>query len=332
MNNSSPAAKESVNLAAFLREYAQSLIRYTGQGHDSGLIEEAAALIEQQRLELAPVPEGFMTWKAAAEHWQTVAVNRSQSAADMAETFAKCCDALKIPHDREALIAACQPPREPRECPACLNTIGPCDTCGGTARETRAGLPDGLHEAAQLADWGQVAMNGGPPCFHLEGGKFCLRAWRWAGHNDSHTYIGLHELLQSLTRSTETIPDGVCAKCRHWIGYHGEFGCIATGCECMEHPSFESTARKTRDEIRAWECRNCGGIERLDVDRCVCGWTRAEGLKRWPPPPTTRGEARAVFTCENCGKQNDAGDDDWLRPGECAYCQHLTAPKATESR
>jgi hypothetical protein len=36
--------------------------------------------------------------------------------------------------------------------------------------------------AATNADWLQVILNGGPPCFHLEGERFCLRAQRWAGH------------------------------------------------------------------------------------------------------------------------------------------------------
>jgi hypothetical protein len=31
------------------------------------------------------------------------------------------------------------------------------------------------------------------------------------------------------------------------------------------------------DEIAAWECLNCGDVHRLNVDRCICGWTRARG-------------------------------------------------------
>lgn len=42
-------------------------------------------------------------------------------------------------------------------------------------------------------------MNGGPPCFHVEeGGRFCLRAQRWAGHGQDHAYLPLDELLEEL--------------------------------------------------------------------------------------------------------------------------------------
>ncbi len=43
-----------------------------------------------------------------------------------------------------------------------------------------------LHAAASIADWGQVVSNGGPPCFHIEDGRFCLRAHHWEGHPVFH--------------------------------------------------------------------------------------------------------------------------------------------------
>jgi hypothetical protein len=63
-----------------------------------------------------------------------------------------------------------------------------------------------LLKAAENADWQQVVLNGGPPCFHLFGERFCLRAERWAGHGSDHEYASLHSLLA-----------GVDAKER-WIG------------------------------------------------------------------------------------------------------------------
>jgi Lar family restriction alleviation protein len=63
-----------------------------------------------------------------------------------------------------------------------------------------------LLKAAENADWQQVVLNGGPPCFHLFGERFCLRAERWAGHGSDHEYAPLHSLLA-----------GVDAKER-WIG------------------------------------------------------------------------------------------------------------------
>jgi|ERR1700722_10200519 len=59
-------------------------------------------------------------------------------------------------------------------------------------------LPQDIIEAAEKADWQQVVLNQGPPCFHLEGGhnpQFCLRAKRWAGHDSDHKYVPLDGLL-----------------------------------------------------------------------------------------------------------------------------------------
>jgi hypothetical protein len=54
-----------------------------------------------------------------------------------------------------------------------------------------------LSEAARYADWGQVICNGGPPCFRLEGVRFCLRTERWEGHSTDHQFISLEEFLDS---------------------------------------------------------------------------------------------------------------------------------------
>jgi hypothetical protein len=42
-------------------------------------------------------------------------------------------------------------------------------------------------------DWGQVVLNGGPPCFFVEGSRYCGRAERWAGHSDPtfHKFVPL---------------------------------------------------------------------------------------------------------------------------------------------
>lgn len=54
--------------------------------------------------------------------------------------------------------------------------------------------------AARDVDWGQVVANGGPPCFHVEDGRFCLRAERWQGHGekDFHEFVSLYDLLSSV--------------------------------------------------------------------------------------------------------------------------------------
>jgi hypothetical protein len=57
--------------------------------------------------------------------------------------------------------------------------------------------------ASEKADWDQVVLNGGPPCFHLEGnGHFCLRAKRWDGHWNKrfHPYVPLVDLLKLIAK------------------------------------------------------------------------------------------------------------------------------------
>lgn len=60
--------------------------------------------------------------------------------------------------------------------------------------------------AAMSADWGQVIQNGGPPCFHVEGERFCFRAKRWEGHKQDqkwepiHKFVPLVELIKALAK------------------------------------------------------------------------------------------------------------------------------------
>lgn len=71
-----------------------------------------------------------------------------------------------------------------------------------------------LLEAAKNADWQQVVFNGGPPCFHLEDRRFCLRAERWDGHKTIggsgpiHEYISLESLLRKSTHEAIDSGDG----------------------------------------------------------------------------------------------------------------------------
>lgn len=57
-----------------------------------------------------------------------------------------------------------------------------------------------LEEIAERMDWQQVVLNGGPPCFHVEDGRFCGRAERWHGHGVKrhHAYVSLKDLLSSV--------------------------------------------------------------------------------------------------------------------------------------
>jgi len=48
-------------------------------------------------------------------------------------------------------------------------------------------------------DWGQVVLNGGPPCFAVlndERPWFCGRADRWAGHDGDHKFVSLQDYVR----------------------------------------------------------------------------------------------------------------------------------------
>ena len=64
-----------------------------------------------------------------------------------------------------------------------------------------------LMRAAKDPDWMQVVFNQGPPCFHVENGRFCLRTERWDGHHILrkgdiliHKYVSLEDLLRESMR------------------------------------------------------------------------------------------------------------------------------------
>lgn len=54
-------------------------------------------------------------------------------------------------------------------------------------------------DAARM-DWQQVVLNGGPPCFFVEGPQYCGRAERWPGHGNNafHGYVSLESLLATV--------------------------------------------------------------------------------------------------------------------------------------
>ncbi len=68
--------------------------------------------------------------------------------------------------------------------------------------------------AAKSADWQQVVLNGGPPCFHVErDGSFCLRSTPWEGHHATkgewpfHQFVSLADLLSALTLAQERLQE-----------------------------------------------------------------------------------------------------------------------------
>ncbi len=72
--------------------------------------------------------------------------------------------------------------------------------------KTEAEIREMLIIAARNADWLQVIGNGGPPCFHLEDERFCLRAQRWDGHSrpSFHKFVSLADLMADLGPGMKT--------------------------------------------------------------------------------------------------------------------------------
>jgi hypothetical protein len=58
-----------------------------------------------------------------------------------------------------------------------------------------------IYKAIDNVDWTQLALNLGPPCFHIEDdGYFCFRARRWDGHIHEriHRFMPLKDFVLRL--------------------------------------------------------------------------------------------------------------------------------------
>lgn len=145
--------------------------------------------------------------------------------------------------------------------------------------------------AAQNMDWQQVALNGGPPCFHLDGDRFCSRAERWPGHKVVHRFVSLLDLLESSAKTTETVlPDAgeakpVCPTCMGFhIGWLGNVPCpdcrppkVCPRCQKPQDGPFHTCAKPV--------CPTCGGATWIYESRYD------EPHAQVPCPACAKGEA-----------------------------------------
>jgi hypothetical protein len=53
-------------------------------------------------------------------------------------------------------------------------------------------------KASEDVDWNQLMAHNGLPCFHVDKGRFCLRADYWPGHDSMHKFISLNDLLKQM--------------------------------------------------------------------------------------------------------------------------------------
>ncbi len=142
--------------------------------------------------------------------------------------------------------------------------------------ETRTSESRPIVTAAQNADWQQVALNGGPPCFHLAGEKFCLAAQRWAGHPEHHAFVSLVDLLERLPKYDD---DDVC-RCGDPFDWHAPSGpCSGSQCQCgsFQPRLNDGFERQSDDKPTPPHCHEFA-IERAGTCS-ICGaeWRLVEG-------------------------------------------------------
>jgi hypothetical protein len=58
--------------------------------------------------------------------------------------------------------------------------------------------PEEIIKASEDVDWNQLMGHNGSPCFHVDEGRFCLRADYWPGHDSMHKFISLHTMLSGI--------------------------------------------------------------------------------------------------------------------------------------
>ena len=115
--------------------------------------------------------------------------------AALAVRIAKATVAYLMAHRADCLCETCASHRISFATEACKVLDSP-----DSSNRTEGNMTKEI-EAAKGMDWGQVVMNGGPPCFHVqEDGRFCGRAERWDGHRlpDFHDFVSLADLLETV--------------------------------------------------------------------------------------------------------------------------------------
>jgi hypothetical protein len=104
--------------------------------------------------------------------------------------------------------------------------------------------------AARTMDWQQVALNGGPPCFHLQHGKFCGRAERWAGHemSEDHAFVSLEQLLTRPPSPALKVAREALEKCKADCSC-GAMGCVGHDDTCPVHLKQDALALLAKEGV-----------------------------------------------------------------------------------
>src|ERR1051325_3808084 len=96
-----------------------------------------------------------------------------------------------------------------------------------------------------VMDWEQVRLNGGPPCFYVEGPQFCGRAERWGGHGNPafHEYVSLSDLLTT-ARAEQAERNAAQERLNNAVMYALREGCFS--------PVPEPRKGATTEELIKW--------------------------------------------------------------------------------
>lgn len=204
-------------------------------------------------------------------------------------------------------------------------------------------------KAAKNPDWQQVVLNGGPPCFHIDNGKFCFRAKRWAGHDSVHKYISLAEVF-----SHHAPPEGVNQRLVEqcvcvaimlsngevWRGHrHNDAIHTATqaGARIAGHTQgFITSHNRFVDRHEAMEIQRTAGIPSADPcaqphatelfseDLYSRGWRSPASLPTPNPPPDLERIRQSVMALKQNVSSLFVGPNDHFNRGIEAAATILT--------
>jgi hypothetical protein len=132
-----------------------------------------------------------------------------------------------------------------------------------------------LIAAAKRADWMQVVLNQGPPCFALhpdDRGTFCLRAKRWAGHGDDHhPFVSLADMLEAVL-SLPAVPQAPVAPLESVCRHCGQIADVTPRFDPPAAPVASGTCSWTEDGDYQTAC----GQELIALDDAgpLSGWVK----------------------------------------------------------
>jgi hypothetical protein len=133
-----------------------------------------------------------------------------------------------------------------------------------------------LIAAAKRADWMQVVLNQGPPCFALhpdDRGTFCLRAKRWAGHGDDHhPFVSLADMLEAVL-SLPAVPQAPVAPLESVCRHCGQIADVTPRFDPPAAPVASGT-RESAEALARYGQHDADCTRQKMRGKCSCGFSR----------------------------------------------------------